>query len=214
MKKFGLSILPILIGACFATCAALTSSSPARAAIVNGDLIVELSYYNGTGPASILQAKDFNFTGSDDVTLTSPAYSGQTFDGNGTLLLHFTANSIQISENDPGSAFSTGNFMGISFTDQGSVTQAGNHGSTIAFQNWVVQPGATFSQVSVFQSDNGYGTAIFVDLAGSSGVGEVTIGLAAAVPEPATWAMMVLGFAGVGFMSYRRRKSNPAFRLA
>lgn len=26
-----------------------------------------------------------------------------------------------------------------------------------------------------------------------------------AVPEPATWAMMVFGFAGVGFMAYRRR---------
>jgi hypothetical protein len=28
-----------------------------------------------------------------------------------------------------------------------------------------------------------------------------------AVPEPATWAMMILGFAGIGFMTYRRRKS-------
>lgn len=27
-----------------------------------------------------------------------------------------------------------------------------------------------------------------------------------AVPEPSTWAMMILGFAGVGFMTYRRRK--------
>jgi hypothetical protein len=25
------------------------------------------------------------------------------------------------------------------------------------------------------------------------------------VPEPSTWAMLILGFAGVGFMSYRRR---------
>lgn len=31
----------------------------------------------------------------------------------------------------------------------------------------------------------------------------------AAVPEPSTWAMMILGFAGVGFMAYRR-KSMPA----
>ena len=28
----------------------------------------------------------------------------------------------------------------------------------------------------------------------------------AAVPEPSTWAMMILGFAGLGFMTYRRRK--------
>jgi hypothetical protein len=33
-----------------------------------------------------------------------------------------------------------------------------------------------------------------------------------AVPEPSTWAMMILGFAGVGFMAYRRRK-DKALRL-
>jgi hypothetical protein len=33
------------------------------------------------------------------------------------------------------------------------------------------------------------------------------------VPEPATWAMMILGFAGVGFMAYRRRNST-ALRVA
>jgi PEP-CTERM motif len=27
----------------------------------------------------------------------------------------------------------------------------------------------------------------------------------AAVPEPSTWAMMILGFAGIGFMAYRRK---------
>jgi hypothetical protein len=30
--------------------------------------------------------------------------------------------------------------------------------------------------------------------------------VAGAVPEPSTWAMMMLGFAGVGFLAYRRRK--------
>jgi hypothetical protein len=33
-----------------------------------------------------------------------------------------------------------------------------------------------------------------------------------AVPEPSTWAMMILGFAGVGFMAYRRRKQGVSFR--
>lgn len=31
-----------------------------------------------------------------------------------------------------------------------------------------------------------------------------------AVPEASTWAMMILGFAGVGFMAYRRRSQNAA----
>jgi len=34
-----------------------------------------------------------------------------------------------------------------------------------------------------------------------------------AVPEASTWAMMVVGFLGVGFVAYRR-KNRPAFRLA
>ena len=34
-----------------------------------------------------------------------------------------------------------------------------------------------------------------------------------AVPEASTWAMMLIGFAGVGFFAYRR-KSQPAFRFA
>ena len=34
-----------------------------------------------------------------------------------------------------------------------------------------------------------------------------------AVPEPSTWAMLILGFAGIGFMAYRR-KSKPALMAA
>ena len=36
-----------------------------------------------------------------------------------------------------------------------------------------------------------------------------TLVIGSAVPEPATWAMMILGFTGFGFMGYRR-KSKPA----
>jgi hypothetical protein len=32
-----------------------------------------------------------------------------------------------------------------------------------------------------------------------------TVSGVSAVPEPSTWAMMILGFAGVGFMAYRRK---------
>jgi hypothetical protein len=34
-----------------------------------------------------------------------------------------------------------------------------------------------------------------------------------AVPEASTWAMMILGFAGIGFVAYRR-KNATAFRIA
>jgi len=35
-----------------------------------------------------------------------------------------------------------------------------------------------------------------------------------AVPEPATWAMMILGFLGVGFVAYRRKSIGAQLRLA
>jgi len=34
-----------------------------------------------------------------------------------------------------------------------------------------------------------------------------TTGITSGVPEPSTWAMMILGFFGIGAMTYRRRKS-------
>jgi hypothetical protein len=42
----------------------------------------------------------------------------------------------------------------------------------------------------------------------------ITQGIASAVPEPSTWAMMILGFCGVGFMAYRRKQSGPSLHVA
>lgn len=42
----------------------------------------------------------------------------------------------------------------------------------------------------------------------------ITADFTAAVPELSTWAMMVLGFAGVGFLTYRRsRRSSPVLAV-
>jgi hypothetical protein len=50
----------------------------------------------------------------------------------------------------------------------------------------------------------------------ASGAGQVlsTIAISTpAVPEPSTWAMMILGFVGVGFMAYRRKDKQAGFRF-
>lgn len=41
---------------------------------------------------------------------------------------------------------------------------------------------------------------------GNVSIDDLSVSIAA-VPEPSTWAMMVLGFAGVGFLAYRRSKA-------
>ena len=54
----------------------------------------------------------------------------------------------------------------------------------------------------------------FKDLGPSNQQGDLLDSVTvSAVPEPATWAMMLLGFAGVGFMAYRR-KSKPEMMAA
>ena len=54
-------------------------------------------------------------------------------------------------------------------------------------------------------------TLFFTD--GINGEMDGLFGALSAVPELSTWAMMLLGFAGVGFMAYRR-KSKPALMAA
>ena len=92
--------------------------------------------------------------------------------------------------------------------------------STISFGNGIfaslsiIAPNLGFTQFSSPDLFTGLPSAP-VFLTGSFtlinpffGNGNLTISpVVAAVPEPSTWAMMLLGFAGVGFMAYRRRSS-------
>jgi hypothetical protein len=40
------------------------------------------------------------------------------------------------------------------------------------------------------------------------------VAVAGGVPEPSTWAMMLLGFAGLGFAGYRKANSGQTSPLA
>jgi hypothetical protein len=51
---------------------------------------------------------------------------------------------------------------------------------------------------------------LFQSSTGGPNIAHLDVG---AVPEPSTWAMMILGFAGVGFMAYRRRNQTAALAV-
>jgi hypothetical protein len=51
---------------------------------------------------------------------------------------------------------------------------------------------------------------INIDYIGRVSNGDVAFYAVAAVPEPSTWAMMIIGFAGLGFAAYRRRRTVAA----
>jgi hypothetical protein len=55
----------------------------------------------------------------------------------------------------------------------------------------------------------GYWDSVYGDNSGSQ-----TLEITTAIPETSTVMMMLLGFAGVGFVAYRRSSNGPAFRLA
>jgi len=81
----------------------------------------------------------------------------------------------------------------------GSVTGANNGGVTITFSN----------PTQIFHSSIGDFTLGVnnVSISGTSGTPVPITGyLLAAVPEPATWAMMLVGFGGIGLAMRRRRR--------
>ena len=88
---------------------------------------------------------------------------------------------------------------GVTATGTFTLDFADNATSTIVLSDYFVR----------YQEINGPGVR------GQSGVGfgsDLVINpVVAAVPEPATWAMMLLGFAGIGTMAYRKRRAS--FRL-
>jgi PEP-CTERM motif len=59
--------------------------------------------------------------------------------------------------------------------------------------------------------------SVTISLEDVPGAGTITdqmfVDIGSGVPEPATWAMMLLGFAGIGFMTYRRN-AKPALMSA
>ena len=79
---------------------------------------------------------------------------------------------------------------------------------TGTFCNWTAV-GVTFA-----------GTAYSIDFggtAGQTGYDNITFGSATpggAVPEPGTWAMMLMGFGAVGFAMRRRRSTSGALQAA
>jgi hypothetical protein len=51
---------------------------------------------------------------------------------------------------------------------------------------------------------------VYGECCGAPGSLVVDLPLTSSVPEPSTWAMMLLGFAGLGFVGYRRTKKVAA----
>lgn len=104
---------------------------------------------------------------------------------------------------------STGTYVGY---------YSGNPSDTLTFTLFNLNFGVPLTGFSVVQSPSPVTidsiTATSVTFTYHEGIsfgpglyfdGQFLTGSVSAVPEPSTWAMMMLGFAGVGFFAYRRK---------
>jgi hypothetical protein len=99
----------------------------------------------------------------------------------------------------------TGVYGGTLTHDDGATLIVG--GTTL-----VNSPGETTADTDTFFSAGPNTRALILDYVEGNGAPAV-LNLTATVPEASTWAMMILGFFGLGFMGYRR-KNGAAVRLA
>lgn len=84
-------------------------------------------------------------------------------------------------------------------------------GSGSQFAGWTAFGANTFFQTGANTLE--FDLVNYAQAGGGNPAGINVQFLTAAVPEPSTWAMMILGFLGVGFVAYRR-KSGMASRIA
>jgi len=147
----------------------------------------------------------FNYTGNgtySDVSLGAETFSGSfTFDATTSQV---TAASLTTS--------SLGNYFDI--LDQGLAGPAYRLTLTNAFFTFTLDldSPATLGAGQVSDVDNQL-SAITLNSTSTALATNFDGTFTTGVPEPSTWAMMLLGFAGIGFMAYRRN-SKPKLSAA
>ena len=122
-------------------------------------------------------------------------------------------------------SFAAGSYL-VEFDLAGSQGGSGNidpffHSTRIEFsiggvtQELTMNPATPFTHYSFLFNTTGDGQLTFRDLAGgNNNIGNLLDNVSvSAIPEPSTWAMMIVGFFGLGFVAYRR-KTASAFRFA
>lgn len=146
--------------------------------------------------------------------------AGSAYDGTNFIELDTTANSTATQS----LATALGTVYNLSFAYSPRTGVAASSNGIEVFWDGVSQgifTGSTNANTAwVLESLNVIGTGFdslkfsAVGISDSYGGSLDAISLTAAIPEPSTWAMMILGFCGVGFMTYRRRSNSVALHAA
>lgn len=172
----------------FALLAISGSSLPASAAVFTDTF---------SGADLIHVGQSVNATITFTTLDTSTVIPGDNFPGFAVIGVSGTVNGSAIVAPVNGSSYGTYFEAGPYFLDGTGVTFKTANGSTFDFFNQ-----STNNLYRVNFTGGPLGDSAFL----------MATPVVAAVPEPSTWAMLVLGFVGLGFMAQRRKnKQNLNF---
>ena len=140
-------------------------------------------------------------------SLTFTPTSG-TAGGTGTLDLNLPSfpTSLTIAATPP---TNLGDFVSLDATVGGTVFDI----TSLGTNDKIVITGGLPSTIDTTGTNGGSALAYVnglnyvADIGGTFSFGTITV---AAVPEASTWAMMILGFVGVGFMAWRQKARGQA----
>jgi hypothetical protein len=191
--------------------AAALATSGAQAQVVDFDELAHDSYYAGY---QTIVSDGFQFDGSfgytDQLGVWGRTQTNQADQGNASVFINHGGNVITMAQVG-GSAF---DFASIDFAD---VYNQGNS-STFQFTFNYAAGGSTSSQITLDNlaglqtftfNQAGLSSVSWQNIAGDSGWGQfdnVNVGsIAAPVPEPETYALMLAGLGMVAWVARRRR---------
>ncbi len=157
-------------------------------------------YYGGTSFSNISPAISASVTfGSNGPFVITPSYAGQIeiFD-NGSIRKQ---SHVGTQSSDDG----------VIFINNFSQSSVGGNPGTIPYSfsgpfTYTLAVGDSGSQSfqllnsNILTGTNVQFLQVYADVQ--------TLTVSSAVPEPSTWAMMLIGFAGIGYMSVRRRRAS------
>jgi len=176
---------------------------------VNGDGRADLVVGAGAGGSPTVKVFDgltggltHNFLAFDPLFTGGVNVAALTKVGPGVLVLGAASQNSHVRVFD-GTSF-THDFFAFDPMFTGGVSVAA--GDLSGFSSLLVGMQSGGSDISVYAADSGRRVANFTAFGGGGGVNVAVLPDAIAVPEPATWAMLILGF-GLAGASLRRRRT-------
>ncbi len=165
-------------------------------------------FFGSTAHAAVFNPADFSVIEGQGV------YTVVDNSAEWSVMRLVVENSTGAATTQAGWTTTTGNFI---FKDSNALNAPAVFDQGYSFANFTgnraldIQAGSSSSNFTFVAPAQSHFELYVIDQVGEL---QTVFGIASAVPEPSTWAMMILGFFGIGFMAYRRKSQGSAFRIA